>query len=122
MPTYCYRYVDNDELVELRLPSDEAEDIITCLETGRQMRKDFGATVRGFGIMRTGAKPNRSWPMQSTSLGIAPDQVGRDGRYKDKDARRQYPNHKFNPKTGDAVISSQREYRRVAKDVGFTSN
>lgn len=49
--------------------------------------------------------------MESEALGVNPSQI--------PEIQKQFPHHRFNPKTGAMLIGSHQEMKRVLKDIGY---
>jgi len=117
MPVYLYKRRDAEGLVERFFQtSDDRKDTITCKD-GVKADFSLGETLRA--SPGDPAAKNRCWPMESKAAGINPQQVTSDGRYKDPEARKRNPGHKFNPDTGDMVFNSQKQRRKHLHDIGM---
>jgi len=55
--------------------------------------------------------PAGCWPQESYAAGVQPQQVA--------EARRRFPRHEFNPKTGAMVFQSAAHRRKCLKDIGM---
>jgi len=118
MPTYCYKSRETGEVRDVMLKLSEASNTITI--EGEEFERDLATELKtgSQGILRTSAKSNSLWPKKSVSAGISENQVGKDGHYKDPQARARFPHHKFDKK-GNMVFNSMREYRKQTQEVGL---
>jgi len=117
MPVYVYKREGEDAYVEhfVHRAKDKPKTI-TC-EDGVKANYDFAASMScGH---RAGLEA-KLWPQESTSAGVRASQVRSDGKYKNPEARKKHPHHRFNPDTGDMVFNSKRQRRRQLDDVEMT--
>lgn len=83
MPTYCYRRLDNDEVVEVQMTMEEQsrrhrEDGTIVLDDGTVAVHDIRAQWLG----RRDTTGN--WPMSSVAMGCTPEEVPRVRREYEK--------------------------------------
>lgn len=115
MPIYLYKREDEGGHVEhfVQCP-DDRPDTITC-EDGVKAHYDFAASMGG----GMAGLEEKLWPMESSAAGVHPNQVAPDGRYRNPEARKRHPHHRFNPNTGDMVFKSMKHRRTQLNDIGM---
>lgn len=112
MPVYCFRTIEDDELVELRMSYAELDerkigDGKFKLRDGREARVDFRA-------QHANPTPPGCWPKESLALGVHTSQIG--------EAQEHYRNlgieAHFNSKTGAMKIPDRSFQNNVLKKTG----
>lgn len=119
---YLYRRRDNGEIVQRHfdhLPDDEEKlRRITC-EDGTIADRDFTAEAQdSVGHKAYGGL----WPKKSRAMGLNPNQITEDGKYGDPTMRKRFPDHQFDPNTGEQIFNSMKQRRKQLSDVGFKDN
>jgi hypothetical protein len=69
MPIYCYRRIEDDELIEIAMSNNERERLggNEIEWEGKKLRRD----IRSEHVTTT---PPSCWPLESEALGVLPDQ------------------------------------------------
>ena len=113
MPTYCYRVIGSDELVELVMSCAEMERRQTAehtivLDDGSIAKRDF-ATEHG-GFKNTAG----NWPMVSYAAGVHPSQV----KEAQEHVAKQGIHTDYTPQ-GDAIFRSRSHRRDHLRAIGL---
>jgi putative FmdB family regulatory protein len=104
MPTYTYVCKTHGAFDESRLIATRDEPA-SCPECKKPAKRDAMASIKPH--TDTGYQTE----MVSEALGVNPDQI--------PEIQKQFPHHRFNPKTGAMLIGSHQEFKRVLKDIGY---
>lgn len=105
MPVYEYVCAKQHVFSTVTTIAKRDDPGMTCPTCGSRAWRDAVASMRPH--TETGYQKE----MESEALGVNPSQI--------PEIQKQFPHHRFNPKTGAMLIGSHQEMKRVLKDIGY---